>query len=213
MRPTRLVDPAARQRLEATITEGERRSAGEIVLVIVRACDEYGSAGWRLGVVLAVLAFSALAAFAPQQDVWRYLAAQALALAAGHALARVDALRRRLLPQPLVEQRVAERARRAFAENGLARTQQRTGILVFVALLEHRVVVLADAGVHGRLDPNERGQTWEEVVDLAVAGLRAGRAVEGLDAALRRCGEILAATVPAPDHNPDELPNRVVLED
>jgi putative membrane protein len=210
MRPTRLVDPAARQRLETTLFEVERHTRGEVVVVVVRACDEYGSAGWRLGVMLAALAFVALVVFAPPDTPWHLLAAQALALAAGHALARIDAIRRSLLPQPLVETRVAERARRAFAENGLAATRERTGILLFVALLERRVVVLADEGIHRALDPDER---WQQVVDLAVAGLREGRAVDGLEAAVARCGEILARHVPAAEHDVDELPNRVVLED
>ncbi|RIK99520.1 MAG: hypothetical protein DCC71_20280 [Proteobacteria bacterium] len=210
MRATALFDPAARLRLETAIAQAERATSGEIVLVVVRACDEYGSAGWRFAVLLAAAAFAALAAFAPPLDIWLYLAAQAAALGVGHALARIEALRRALLPEPLVEQRVAERARRAFTEHGLARTQGRTGILLLVALLEHRVVVLADEGIHRALDPDE---SWQEVVDLAVAGLRSGRAVEGIEAAVRRCGAILARHVGASAANADELPNRVVLED
>jgi putative membrane protein len=210
MRATDLIDPAARQRLETTILELERTTSGEIVLDVVQACDEYGSVGWRLGVLFAGLSFAGLAAFAPPDDAWVYLAVQAGALLLGHGLARVDAIRRMLLPDALVETRVAERARRAFTENELTRTVDRTGILLLVALLEHRVVVLADEGIHRAVGP---GETWQDVVDLAVAGLRSGRAVEGIEAALRRCGAILAAHAPAPDHNPDELPNRVVLED
>jgi uncharacterized membrane protein len=50
-------------------------------------------------------------------------------------------------------------------------------------------------------------------VALATEGLRAGRPVEGLAAAVRRCGEILARHRPAPERNLDELPNAVVIED
>ena len=210
MRPGQLLDPAARLRLEVTVMESERNTEGEIVVVVARACDEYGSAGWRLGVLLAALVFAGLLAFAPPLAGWIYLAAQAAALAVAHAVARIDAVRRLLLARPLVLERVAARARHAFAANGLARTQNRTGILIFVALLERRVVVLADEGIHRALDPNEN---WQQVVDLAVDGLRRGDAVDGLEAAIRRCGEILARHVPAPDRNPDELANRVVLED
>jgi putative membrane protein len=210
MRPSQLLDPAARQRLEAAVVEAERHTAGEIVVVVARACDEYGAAPWRFGVLLAAIAFAGMIAFAPPQSGWIYLAAQAAALLTAHALARIDSVQRLLLPEPLVQQRVAERARHAFAANGLTRTQHRTGILIFVALLERRVVVLADAGIHRALDPSE---SWQEVVDLAVAGLRDGRAGDGLAAAIRRCGEILARHVPAQGRNPDELPNRIVLEE
>ena len=210
MRPGQLLDPAARLRLEVTVMESERNTEGEIVVVVARACDEYGSAGWRLGVLLAALVFAGLLAFAAPLAGWIYLAAQAAALAVAHAVARIEAVRRLLLAQPLVLARVAERARHAFAANGLARTQHRTGILIFVALLERRVVVLADEGIHRTLDPNE---SWQQVVDLAVDGLRRGDAVDGLEAAIRRCGEILARHVPVLGRNPNELPNRIVLED
>jgi len=210
MEPTRLLDPAARLRLEAAVIEAERATAGEIVLCVVRQCDEYGSVGWRLGCVLAALALLGAWLFHAVESPARLLAAQAVALAAGHGIARLPAVRRALLPRELVEERVAERARRAFAERGLTRTAARTGILIFVALLERRVVVLADEGIDRVLAP---GESWQQVVDLARDGLRHGRAAEGLEAAVRRCGEILAAHVPAPPRDVNELPDAVVLED
>jgi putative membrane protein len=211
MRPSQLIDPAARTRLEALVIEAERNTAGEIVVAVVRACDEYGSAGWRLGAVAAALAYLGLVLFAPPQSWWLYLGAQAAALAVAHLLARLDGVRRQLLPHHLAEQRVAERARRCFAERGLSHTLGRTGVLLFVALLERRVVVLADEGIHAAV--GGEAETWQEVVDLAVEGLRAGRAAEGLEAAVRRLGEILARHLPAAPRNPDELPDAIVLED
>jgi putative membrane protein len=211
MRTSELIDPAARQHLEAVVAEAERATGGEIVVAVVHACDEYGAVGWQLGVALAAATFLALGWFVPPLPWTAYLGAQVAALLLGHALGRLDPVRRWLLPARLVERRVAERARRCFAEEGLTRTRGRTGILIFVALLEHRVVVLGDEGIDRVLSPDE---SWQQVVDLAVAGLRGGRAVDGLEAAVRRCGEILAHHLPADVPNPDELPNRlVVLED
>ena len=210
MRASELLDEAQRARLAAAIREAELATGGEIVVAIARACDEYGSAGWRLGVLLAALALLGAGLFAPPLPWIAYLAVQAAALGLGHALARVDAVRRALLEPSLVEARVAERARRAFAEHGLTRTRGRTGILIFVALFERRVVVLADEGIHRALGPNE---SWTEVVERATSGLHSGVAAVGLESAVRRCGEILARHLPAAGANPDELPNRVVVKD
>jgi putative membrane protein len=211
MKASLLIDPEGRARLERVVAEAERNTGGEIVIAVVSACDEYGSAGWRFGVALAALIFLALGLFVSPLPWTLYLVAQALGVALGHALGRIPTIRRLLLSSDLVMRRVEQRATRAFGELGLARTRDRTGILILAALLERRVVVLADVGIHSVLSPDEN---WQQVVDLAVAGLRNGRAVDGLEAAARRCGEILAHHLPATTDNPNELPHAlVVLED
>jgi len=210
MRPSDLIAAEARARLEAAVREAERATGGEIVVAVVRACDAYASAGWWLGAALAALAFLALGLFAPPLPWTAYLAAQAGALALGLALVRVDGVRRLCVRPEVLESRAEARARRCFAEQGLTRTRGRTGILIFGALLERRVVVLADEGIDRALDPDE---SWQAVVDLAVDGIRRGAAAQGLEAAVRLCGAILARHLPAPMANPDELPDAVVLED
>jgi putative membrane protein len=212
MRPSQLLDPADRQRIEAAVIEAERATAGEIVVAVVHASDEYGSAGWRLGMLLAVLAFLGLTLFAPDLPLLAYLGAQGVALLAGHGLARLDPVRRLLVSEALAEASVRRRAVRAFAEAGLRRTARHTGILLLASLLERRLVVLADEGIDRVLDPDE---SWQEVVDLAVQGLRARRPAQGLVDAVGHCGEILARHLPLePPRNLDELPNPpLLLED
>jgi putative membrane protein len=188
-----LIDPMARMRLERTVSEAEATGGGEIAIAVVRASDAYARTGWRFGLLLAGLAYLGLGLFAAPLPFWAYLASEAAALALGHTLASPDAVRRRLLARPLVDQRVDRRARRSFAEAGLARAAGRRGILIFVTLLERRVVVLADEGADRALGP---GESWSNVVGLVVGGLRSGRGLEGLEGAVRRCGEILAGRQP-----------------
>jgi putative membrane protein len=210
MKPSEWIDAAGKQRLEECVARVERDTEGEIVLLVVHACDEYGSVGWRFGVVLAALAYLGAVLIAPSWNFWVYLLVQAGALGLGHLLARFEPLRRRLLPSALMEERLHQRARRAFSEQGLERTRGRTGVLILVATLERRVVVLGDSGINAVLDPDE---SWQQVIDEAVAGLRAGRPVEGLEAAVERCGAMLRRHVPTVHPRVDQLPNAVVLED
>jgi putative membrane protein len=137
------------------------------------------------------------------------LAAQTVALAMAHALGRIPVVRRWLLQDTLIEQSVRARAARAFAEHGLAGTEARTGILILVAVLERRVVVLADEGIERAL---MEGESWQDVVDLATAGLRQKRAADGIEAAVRRCGEILSRAAPQIGTPVDELPRSVIVE-
>jgi putative membrane protein len=205
-----VVPPDAQVRIETLIADAERRTAGEIVVVVVSACDAYAFVPWRLGVLLAATTLAGLSLFLPGVPLPALLGAQALALLGGLGLGRLPAVRHSLVSDAEQDARVAERARRAFAEHGLGRTRARTGILLFVALLEREVVVLADEGIHRALGPDE---SWEEVVEHVLSGVRQGRPAAGIEAAVRRCGEILATHVPPAPVDSDELRNSVVLED
>jgi putative membrane protein len=210
VKPSRLIDPADRLRIERTVLEAERETAGEIVVAVLRACDAYAALPWRLGVVLAALAGLGAWIFGPPLPAPSLLALEAAGLALGHGIGRIDAVRRLLAGEAQLDAAVARRTQRAFMELGLGRTAGRTGILILVTLLEHRVVVLGDEGVNRVLDPDE---SWEQVVDAILSGIRRKRPVDGLLEGVQRCGEILARHLPAPPRNPDEVPRALLLED
>jgi len=210
VRPSRLLDPADRLRVERAVLEAEARTRGEIVVVVMRAAASYTGVRWGFATWLALLAGLGMAAFVPPAPVLALLGAQVAALALGHAVARIDPVLRWLVGTTQLAEAAGALARAQFAAQGLSRTLGRTGILILVSLLEHRVVVLADEGIHGQLDPGER---WQDVVERTLQGLRAGRAADGLVAAVGLCGEILARHLPAGPRNPDELPRALVLED
>jgi putative membrane protein len=207
MKPSRLVSPEEKLRLEAAIAAAERKGGGEIAVVVVGSCSAYAFVSWRLGVLFAVVVGLAAASFFDLLHSY-LLASQAIALGAGHALGRLPVVRHHLVSDSVQDARVADAARRAFAEVGLARSPSRRGILIFVALLERRGVVLADAGIGLPAGPDDPSVA---VVELVLAALREGRGAEGLVRAVARCGEILAER-PAPAVAPPEIRDRVVLD-
>ena len=210
MRVARRIEPADRLRIESSVLAAERDTSGELVVAVVRACDAYGSPGWRLGVWLALFAVAGLGVFVPATPLAGLLGAQLAALLLGHALARLDPVRRRLVSAALSHARAAERAHRAFAETGLSRTPGRTGVLLFVALFERRVIVLGDEGIAGALDPEE---SFDDVVAEAVDDLRRGCATDGIVAAVERVGSFFARHLPAGPRDPSALPTPVVFEE
>lgn len=202
--------------IEAAVREAETASGGEIVPYVVDASDAYPGADWTAA-LLGALALPLVAAAA----VWRldpwggWLPWMTLPPFAGAALgwlaARfVEPLRRRLVPPEVAAQRVEQRAAAAFLAEEVFLTRDRTGVLLFVSLFEHRVVVLADAGIHRRVPDG----AWEAVVAEAVAGLRAGRHGEAVAAAVRHVGRLLAEHgVPRSPADTDELADRVRREE
>jgi putative membrane protein len=83
-------------------------------------------------------------------------------------------------------------------------------VLLFVALLEHRVIVLGDTGVDTLLDPDE---SWSDVVATVLSRVGGGELCDGLVRGVQKIGDILARHLPAPPRNVDELPTALVIEE
>jgi putative membrane protein len=189
------------QAIRAAVAAAEAGTSGEIVPYVVGESDEYGGAAWKGAAFGALL--GGLAGWAVHRwgGFWgtNLFAWMVLPPAAGAALGW-------LAGGELLDLRTRRRAAAAFLEEEVFRTRHRTGILLFVSLFERRVVVLGDAGVNAKVEPGE----WDEVVRLAVEGIRQGRPGEGLAAAIAACGRLLAR--PGLERLPDdtdELPDEL----
>lgn len=200
---TRLTE-SDRDNIARAVADAESRTSGEIVPVIVDASDDYPHTDLVAGLIGQFAAF-ALAAMIHRDAGWTgtvvLVSAGFLAgLVAGRV---VPGLRVRLAGRRVIDTEVHQRALQAFVENGVTRTRERTGILIFVSLFERRVEVIADEGIHARVP---RG-TWDEVVALVLAGVRTGSLADGLTRAIARCGELLEREFPRRADDTNELPD------
>jgi putative membrane protein len=99
---------------------------------------------------------------------------------------------------------------KAFVEEEVFATRDRTGILLFISLLEHRIEVLGDTGINEKVDTDE----WVDVVLHIREGIRQGKLAEGLVEAIGMCGKLLergGVTLREDDIN--ELPDKVRLRE
>ena len=202
-------------RISAAVAEAERATAGEIVPYVVARSGRYEVALWRgagLGALLGAIVALAVGALNDGWGLeWLYAAEGVLMVTltgalAGAALAIVPAVRRMLAGKVRLDTHTARRAAQAFVEEEVFNTRDRTGILLFVSLLEHRILVLGDAGINQKVAPEE----WAEVVVLVRDGIKRRALGEGLAAAVTRCGELLHRRgVGIRDDDTDELPDAV----
>jgi putative membrane protein len=209
----RFFSPADHTAIEAAVREVESRSAGEVVPYAVERSDRYVRALWTAATLGALAGSLAAALVRWTSEVWGGPVALWIALppAAGAALGGltalvVPALRRALVPVEVMAERVQQRAAQAFLDEEVFRTRDRTGVLIFVSLFEHRVVVLADRGLDGHVAPRE----WEDVVSGIVSGIRRGQPGAALAEGIRRCARLAARVPPRPDDR-DELPGQLRL--
>lgn len=201
------------RRVEEAIRDAEARTRGEVVAAAVPASGDYPGAAWTGACLGALSALLALVLAHLLTDVWGLgaplwaLLAAAGGAAAGYlAVGRSDALQRLLTADEVLDRQVALAARAAFVDHEVFATRDRSGVLLYVSLLEHRVVVLGDSGVEAHVAPGE----WDEIVAGIVAGIREDRAADALVAAIVRVGDILDRRgLERRSDDRDELANRL----
>lgn len=223
--------PNAQDRIAAAITAAETRTSGEIFCVMARQVSSYRdvSLGWAAAAALILplalmplgfepawipgLADSWQAAHLAAQEasVGQTLAAYAVVQAAvfvlAYLIARIPPVRRWITPAAIRRGRVRRAALQQFLAHGLHVTEARTGVLIFAAFSDHQVEVIADEGIHSRVDQT----VWAEAVDALARGLRRGQPAEGFEAAVALCGDVLAQHFPPRPSNPNEVADRLVL--
>jgi putative membrane protein len=179
-------------RIQAAVAEAEAETEGELVVVVARRSDDYAELRGLFALAFMTLVGYALHHLVPEFSARWLLGAMGFFALLGYALSGAPPLLRLLVPASVRAARVDAHAKRVFVEEGVIETRERSGVLIYVAEAEHRVEILADAGIHARVEAG----FWDDEVRAIVAQVRRGEATAGLLASIGRIGEALAASFP-----------------
>jgi len=223
--------PQAQSRIGAAIAAAEARTSGEIFCVLARQVSAYRdiSLGWAAAAALLLPLGLIPLGFDPAwlpglgagwqaahlsstdvvvgQSLAAYVLVQAAVFLAVFLLTSIPAVRRFVTPRSVRRARVRRAALEQFLAHGLHVTQERTGVLIFAALSDHQVEVIADEGIYGKVDQS----VWAAAVEALASGLKQGDAAAGFEAAIGLCGDVLAEHFPPQPTNPNEIQDRLVL--
>ena len=102
-----------------------------------------------------------------------------------------------------------QRALDAFGRLRVWDTAANNGVLVYLLLADHRIEIVADRGLAGKVSAEQ----WRGVCQLMEERLRAGEYVDGVVAGIEAASDLLAEHFPRhpDDGDEDELPNRPVF--
>ncbi len=194
--------------LRDEIVAAEKRTVGEILPVILERSDPHPGALWRSAVFVLFLGSALLASWLPwDQPLW-VLTIQFLLGTAGYLLAlALPDYKRLFIREARATEVACEQALQEFFQAGLHETEERTGVLLFVSLLEHRSIVLADEGIHAKVSQD----CWVETDKAILGGIRAGSLREGLIAGTRACADVLAQHFPWREGDRNEIPDRILV--
>lgn len=182
----------------------EAKSRAEIVLAVRPRSASHDRGPLLFGAVVAwsFLGFQLFSSYEFPLDAI-FLEPPLLGAAAAFLAASIPAFTRALVFRRRRREAVERAARATFQERGAGLTRERTGVLVYVSLLEREAVVVADKGVTDAVPP----ELWGEAVRRVEGAARAARDAPGLAKAIEHLREPLAAELPARADDVDELPD------
>jgi len=203
-----LLDKEARRAVVEALVAAEKRTEGEIVPVVLERSDRHPQACWLAALSSLLIGSALLMSWLPWQQPLLLLACQVAAGAVGWLLAWwLPDLRRLFIGEARATEVAEEQAVQEFHRHGLHKTKNATGVLLFVSLLERRVIVLGDEGIHAKVGDDHWTGTTKAVLEcIAHDSLRAG-----LIAAIDRCGNVLAEHFPARRDDVNELVDRLIV--
>ena len=207
------------------VARAERLSDGEIVTVVADRSDAYHDVALHWAVLAMLLVPAAIAAL-PQSVVDDVAAAflgwnaelgrpllmlfLVVKLAAVFLIVRLilawRPLRMALTPAATKSRRVGRRALEIFRVAAEKKTHGRTGVLLYLSLMEHRAEIVADEAIHSKVKP----EVWGEAMEALIGKVKEGRPGEGVAIAVDRIGEVLASVLPKSLDDPNQIPDRLI---
>ncbi len=209
-----------REAIEQAVASAESSTSAEIIPAVATSSGRYDRAEDVFGLLVGLIALVVIWLVFQDTRVtmgWAGEAAPRVGLivavitvlagfAAGVAMAtRFPALRLPFISASVMREEVERAASAAFFRLRLRKTVAGTGILIYISVYERMVRVVGDDPIAQKLAQAD----WDRVRDLVIAGLREGRACEGLVAAIDRCGTLCAPHFPPLADDPDELSNEL----
>lgn len=196
---------AGKQQVKRAIVAVESQTSAELVVAVRPGIVRYRHVDYLVGFAMSLLALLLFLFYPVDFEIATMPIDSIVAFAFGSVLsAHCPPLRRILVSRRLVDTEVGRAARAAFVDLGITRTAGRNGVLIFVAMYERRVEVIADVGIDQAL----LGAAWAgALADLRRAVARTD--LETFVVGLTALGPILARVMPRAEDDRNELPDEV----
>lgn len=197
-------DRAFSEAIEQAVSEAERDTAAELIVVAAARSGSYLDAAGTLGaggaMLVLLVALFAPTLFPPIAVALDVPLVFALVTWLAH---RTPALMRAIVPAARRRRQVERAAAEHFLAESVHGTRGRTGLLVYVSLLEERVALVPDLGIEGRVP----GGVWADLRWSETGDPSRPRTLQDLVQGLEQIGAILRLRIPADATDVNESPN------
>jgi uncharacterized membrane protein len=98
-------------------------------------------------------------------------------------------------------------AQKVFQKIGMTKTQERNGVLIFLATGNKKFAVLGDVGINEKVPEG----FWNDVVQIMQERFKQNKFAEGISEAALRVGEKLKACFPYQANDKNELSDKISM--
>ncbi|MEA2838531.1 MAG: putative rane protein [Bradyrhizobium sp.] len=202
-----MISDADKTKINDAIRAAESKTSGELYCVLAQNAGGYRLVPIAWASALALVVPWPLVASTTWSAITIYVIQLVVFAVAAIGLSQ-PGVRFRIVPGRTKRERAHAAAMRQFWAHGMHKTQKRTGVLIFAAVAERYVEIIADAGINAKVSQ----EVWDAAIASLVSAIKAGRPGDGFVAAIEQCGAVLAQHFPIEPSsvNPDELPDRLV---
>ena len=110
--------------------------------------------------------------------------------------------------QPKAHGDIRNAAERTFERLGMTKTQERNGVLLFIATEDQQFVILGDQGIDARVPAG----FWDEIARQLHDRFQQGEFTDGIVDAIHSAGRELKTYFPRAHDDVDELTNEINIE-
>ena len=206
------------------VKKAEKNTSGEIATAFINESDDYAKYELFFALIIGFIYFAILLMFsgkvedAIQNLFWSYTSnylimfygfSTFIVISIFYFIANISQIDRLIVPKKVMEEKVKNRATRYFVESGVYETRDRTGILIFISVLERRIELIADSGINKKIAQSK----WNDIVTHIINGVKNKKLSNNLIEAIDECGKLLSKYFPIKEDDENELVDEInILE-
>lgn len=211
----RFLSEKDKEQVRAAVGRVEQQTAGEIVPMVTSESADYplanvsGATVFALPIALLLTPAVGGMLWVGDQNMWVFLLIFAVLYAALYfGIDHIPALKRLFVSKDEMEEAVESAAMSEFYRQGLYRTRDATGVLIYISVFEKKVWVIADRGINKKVGTDQ----WNGIVSHIVEGIKQNRQTAAICEAIEMVGDLLKDYFPVRPDDEDELSNLILDE-
>lgn len=198
-----------KSKLYETVEQIEQLSVAEVVVIVRKKSEKYRDISLIYSICASFVVFTILMFIRKEIDAYLiYLITILMFPIVFFTIELIPNLQRFLLSKKRINKSVEILGRALFQKGGVRFTQKRIGILVFVSLLEKKVLLIADRGVEESV-PNQDIENFETEINKI---FNFPQSAEKFLDVLSNLKKILNQYLPPVENDINELPDNLNIE-